>query len=105
MHFHSGGIPINSLPLTSIGQESLTLPIRSVNIYKVFVYDRVHEYNSIAVAYMSWLYVTDGCVGPFGDHDDQQVFVQKVVPDTDQLFVRHSCSGKRLLCICLLQFT
>jgi len=76
---------------------------------KVFVRDRVHEYNrqmdGIAVAYMSWLVVTDERVGPFGDHDDQQVFVQKVVPDTDQLFVRHSCSGKRLLCICLLQFT
>lgn len=38
-----------------------------------------------------------GCllVGPFGDRDDQQVFVQKVVPDTDRLFVRHSYSGKR----------
>jgi len=40
-------------------------------------------------------------VGPFGDHDDQQVFVQKVVPDTDRLFVRHSCSGKRLSAVVL----
>jgi len=37
--------------------------------------------------------------GPFGDRDDQQVFVQKVVPDTDRLFVRHSYSGKRFLSV------
>ena len=33
--------------------------------------------------------------GPFGEQDDQQVFVQKVVPETDQLFIRLSSSGKR----------
>lgn len=35
--------------------------------------------------------------GPFGEQDDQQVFVQKVVPETDQLFIRLSSSGKRLV--------
>ena len=33
--------------------------------------------------------------GPFGEKDDQQVFVQKIVPETDQLFVRLSSTGKR----------
>jgi len=33
--------------------------------------------------------------GPFGDRDDQQVFVQKIVPDTNQLHVRLSSTGKR----------
>lgn len=33
--------------------------------------------------------------GPFGEPDDEQVFVQKVVPDTDQLFVRLASNGKR----------
>lgn len=33
--------------------------------------------------------------GPFGEQDDEQVFVQKVVPDTDQLFVRLASNGKR----------
>ena len=38
--------------------------------------------------------------GPFGEQDDQQVFVQKVVPETDQLFIRLSSSGKRYVVIC-----
>ena len=33
--------------------------------------------------------------GPFGEQDDEQVFVQKVVPETDQLFVRLASNGKR----------
>lgn len=35
--------------------------------------------------------------GPFGEQDDEQVFIQKVVPDTDQLFVRLASNGKRYL--------
>ncbi|KAH3845079.1 BTB/POZ domain-containing protein KCTD3-like isoform X2 [Dreissena polymorpha] len=37
--------------------------------------------------------------GPFGEQDDQQVFVQKVVPETDQLFIRLSSSGRRVCVI------
>ncbi|XP_076235185.1 BTB/POZ domain-containing protein KCTD3 [Calliopsis andreniformis] len=37
--------------------------------------------------------------GPFGDQDDEQVFVQKVVPETDQLFVRLASNGKRVCVI------
>jgi hypothetical protein len=36
--------------------------------------------------------------GPFGEQDDEQVFVQKVVPETDQLFVRLASNGKRYDC-------
>lgn len=39
-------------------------------------------------------------VGPFGEQDDEQVFVQKVVPETDQLFVRLASNGKR---VCVIQ--
>ncbi|XP_032870130.1 SH3KBP1-binding protein 1 [Amblyraja radiata] len=35
-------------------------------------------------------------IGPFGDRDEEQVFVQKVVPDTSQLFVRLSSTGRRI---------
>ncbi|GCC35860.1 hypothetical protein chiPu_0014348 [Chiloscyllium punctatum] len=35
-------------------------------------------------------------IGPFGERDDEQVFIQKVVPDTNQLFVRLSSTGKRI---------
>lgn len=34
-------------------------------------------------------------LGPFGERDDQQVFIQKVVPITNKLFVRLSSTGKR----------
>lgn len=37
--------------------------------------------------------------GPFGDQDDEQVFVQKVVPDTDQLYVRLASNGERVCVI------
>ena len=33
--------------------------------------------------------------GPFGERDDQQVFIQKLVPDTDYVIVRFSSTGKR----------
>lgn len=35
------------------------------------------------------------CSGPYGERDDQQVFIQRVVPDTDKLYVRLSSNGKR----------
>lgn len=33
--------------------------------------------------------------GPFGERDEQQVFIQRVVPDACQVFVRLSSTGKR----------
>ena len=38
-------------------------------------------------------------LGPYGERDDQQVFVQKVVPETDQVFVRLASNGKRYFII------
>ncbi|XP_048837131.1 SH3KBP1-binding protein 1 [Brienomyrus brachyistius] len=35
-------------------------------------------------------------IGPYGERDDQQVFIQRVVPDTDRVFVRFSSNGKRV---------
>lgn len=37
--------------------------------------------------------------GPYGEQDDEQVFIQKVVPETDQLYVRYASSGKRICII------
>jgi len=34
-------------------------------------------------------------LGPFGERDNEQVFVQRVVPETDKLFVRLSSNGQR----------
>lgn len=34
-------------------------------------------------------------VGPYGEQDDEQVFVQKVMPETSELFVRLASNGKR----------
>uniref|UniRef100_A0A8C9JVW6 SH3KBP1 binding protein 1 n=1 Tax=Panthera tigris altaica TaxID=74533 RepID=A0A8C9JVW6_PANTA len=35
-------------------------------------------------------------IGPYGERDDQQVFIQKVVPTASQLFVRLSSTGQRV---------
>lgn len=37
--------------------------------------------------------------GPFGEQDDQQVFIQKVVPETDALYVRAASNGRRICVI------
>jgi hypothetical protein len=37
----------------------------------------------------------DMVTGPYGEQDDTQVFIQKVVPETDRLFVRLASSGQR----------
>ena len=46
----------------------------------------------------SILDVGNAC-GPHGEQDDEQVFVQKVVPETDTLFVRLASNGKRICVI------
>ncbi|XP_062966277.1 SH3KBP1-binding protein 1 isoform X5 [Cynocephalus volans] len=35
-------------------------------------------------------------IGPYGERDDQQVFIQKVVPSASKLFVRLSSTGQRV---------
>ncbi|KAK6630971.1 hypothetical protein RUM44_003143 [Polyplax serrata] len=44
-------------------------------------------------------YVAGNDCGPFGEQDDEQVFVQKVVPETDKLFVRLASNGRRVCVI------
>ncbi|CAF1066191.1 unnamed protein product [Adineta steineri] len=42
-------------------------------------------------------YTAGNDIGPYGDRDDQQVFVQKVVPfETNQIYVRFCSTGKRV---------
>ncbi|CAB1330704.1 unnamed protein product [Coregonus sp. 'balchen'] len=42
-------------------------------------------------------YSSGNDIGPFGERDDQQVFIQKVIPVTNKLFVRLSSTGKSLM--------
>jgi len=42
-------------------------------------------------------YCVGNTIGPFGDRDEQLLFVQKVVPETDQIYVRTAATGKRLM--------
>ncbi|KAG1655097.1 BTB/POZ domain-containing protein KCTD3 [Nymphon striatum] len=37
--------------------------------------------------------------GPYGEQDDEQLFIQKVVPDIDRLYIRLSSTGKRVCTI------
>ena len=48
---------------------------------------------------VNYLKINGKIIGPFGEQDDEQVFVQKVVPETDQLFVRLASNGKRVCVI------
>ncbi|XP_056022204.1 BTB/POZ domain-containing protein KCTD3-like [Ostrea edulis] len=41
-------------------------------------------------------YSASNDIGPYGEQDDQQVFIQKVVPETNQLFIRLSSNGQRV---------
>ncbi|KAM6979900.1 BTB/POZ domain-containing protein KCTD3 [Aplochiton taeniatus] len=41
-------------------------------------------------------YCSGNDIGPFGERDDQQVFIQKVIPITNTLFVRLSSTGRRI---------
>lgn len=47
----------------------------------------------------SYSYSAGNDFGPFGEQDDEQVFVQKVVPDIDQLYVRLASNGNRVCVI------
>ncbi|XP_059053337.1 BTB/POZ domain-containing protein KCTD3 [Achroia grisella] len=38
--------------------------------------------------------------GPYGEQDEEQIFIQKIVPDSDTLFVRLASNGKR---VCTIQ--
>lgn len=44
-------------------------------------------------------------LGPYGEQDDQQVFIQKVVPETDKLFVRLSSNGQRYVVIVISYYS
>ncbi|XP_014247230.1 BTB/POZ domain-containing protein KCTD3 isoform X2 [Cimex lectularius] len=44
-------------------------------------------------------YTVGNDFGPFGEQDDEQVFVQKVVPETSELFIRLASNGKRVCVI------
>lgn len=37
--------------------------------------------------------------GPYGEQDEEQIFVQKVVPEIDTLYVRLASNGKRFAII------
>ncbi|XP_063628027.1 BTB/POZ domain-containing protein KCTD3 [Cydia splendana] len=37
--------------------------------------------------------------GPYGEQDEEQIFIQKVVPDTDTLYVRLASNGRRVCTI------
>ncbi|XP_019849833.1 PREDICTED: SH3KBP1-binding protein 1 isoform X2 [Amphimedon queenslandica] len=42
------------------------------------------------------LYYPVNSIGPYGEGDDEQVFVQRVIPDSDTIFVRLSSTGERV---------
>lgn len=57
---------------------------------------KVVSLESVEVNYS---YSAGNDFGPFGEQDDEQIFVQKVIPDTDQLYVRLASNGERVCVI------
>ncbi|XP_055377861.1 BTB/POZ domain-containing protein KCTD3 isoform X2 [Condylostylus longicornis] len=54
---------------------------------------------SLEATDMQYSYSAGNDFGPFGEQDDEQVFVQKVVPETDKLYVRLASNGDRVCII------
>ncbi|XP_065661474.1 BTB/POZ domain-containing protein KCTD3 isoform X4 [Hydra vulgaris] len=61
---------------------------KSLSSFNIIALEQGHPHPS---------YKCGNCIGPYGDKDEQLLFVQKVVPDTDQIFVRAAASGKTLM--------
>lgn len=67
-------------------------------VLKVFWFSSKHIITVIVNADILWymyMYIFIMFIGPYGEQDDQQVFIQKVVPETNQLFIRLSSNGQR----------
>ena len=47
----------------------------------------------------NYSYLAGNHIGPFGEQDDEQIFIQKVVPETDQLYIRLASNGERVCTI------
>lgn len=71
---------------TEIGEGAAMLLSPQVHDPERRLFGTVSEENDRRVSLVS---------GPYGERDDQQVFIQRVVPDTDKLYVRLSSNGKR----------
>lgn len=67
-------------------------------VLKMFTFSSKHIITVILNADILWyiyMYIFIMFIGPYGEQDDQQVFIQKVVPETNQLFIRLSSNGQR----------
>jgi hypothetical protein len=58
--------------------------------YKVVSLESVETNNT---------YLAGNAFGPYGHLDDEQIVIQKVVPDTEKLFVRLASNGDRVCVI------
>ena len=61
-------------------------------IKKILIDMRIMVASSTIYA---WMDFSLAFLGPYGEQDDQQVFIQKVLPETNQLFIRLSSNGQR----------
>lgn len=66
--------------------------IHIYNINKLLVYIITYLHTIWFNLSYSYVYLF---TGPYGEQDDEQVFVQKVMPETSELFVRLASNGKR----------
>lgn len=69
-----------------------------LNHYLLFNFKSNHRFF-INTYSNNFSYSAGNDFGPFGEQDDDQIFIQKVVPDIDQLFVRLASNGNRVCVI------
>lgn len=65
------------------------------------IYDSIYIWKTYKQSNHLYIILT---LGPYGEQDDQQVFIQKVVPETDKLFVRLSSNGQRYVVLVISSF-
>ncbi len=93
---HPGSTPLSSYKIVALEEVDPCVSYGAGNDCGMYVHINAipnTDYTGIHVLFM---------LGPYGEQDDEQVFIQKVVPETDQLYVRLASNGKRYVTFHLL---
>ena len=69
--------------------------VQKIHLHYIYLHKKHFVMQSVIILYTRVCTVTLCMSGPFGDLDEEQVFVQRIIPETDTIFVRLSSDGKR----------
>ena len=90
-----GSTPLSSFKIVSLEEEVPSLTVsQSTNQSTKQSLNQLSLNQSIKVPSLTASHGND--IGPYGDQDDELVFIQKLVPETDVLTVRLASRGTRV---------